>query len=146
MRTIRLTARDHAELVAYLTPYFKKKRGMFQKGHVPVVSLSSEPIDALPEVIVRVTDKANGKKPVVKTPTKKSRKKWGDVESTRKMKLELLGLSTKVYNAVTNAKRFKIKTIGDLHGVIDDLYMIPNFGTKSIKECRDKLAAAGLID
>jgi hypothetical protein len=138
----RMNRRDQSELIELITTWNKKKRGMIPRGHKLIIMLDVAPITPSPIVEVRVLDKTNGKKPTAK----KSRKKWGDVESTIKMKLEHLGLSPRVYNKITNSERFKIKTIGELHGVIDDLYMIPNFGDQSIKECREKLASAGLVD
>jgi DNA-directed RNA polymerase alpha subunit len=143
MRAIRLTSRDHAELVAYLTPYFDKKRGMFPKGHIPVVSLGSEPINALPKVIVRVIDKANGKESAKQKPIKKQIKKsHTNINIVRIRPLSGLDLSKRVYNKLITSP-MGIVTIGDLYELIDEVYQIPNFGAQSVKECRDKLKTAG---
>lgn len=143
----RMTKRDEAELNKLLAGYFKNKRGMFPKGHRPVMWLSCEPVEPLPTVAIRLVDSAAGKTLVVKTTAKRRTKKLrGDLNTIAAMPLMKLGLSSRIYNKLRSSEKLKIKTIGELHGVIDDVYQIPNFGSRSIKECRDKLAAVGLVD
>jgi hypothetical protein len=145
MQAIRLTGRDNAELVAYLTPFFDKKRGMFPKGRIPAVSLDSEPIGALPKVIVRVIDRANGKNAHT-TPAKMSAVKLkGNTKTIMSRPLIDLGLRVALFNLLT---KLKIKTIGGLFTWVstreDELRITPLFGRGSLKECREKLEANGL--
>jgi hypothetical protein len=142
----RMNRRDQAELIELITTWNKRKRGMIPRGHKLIITLDVAPITPCPIVEVRVAGKSNSAKAPRTAPTKKRAKKLkGDTKTIAAMPLAKLGLSPWVYKKLINSERLKIKTIGNLFGVIDDLDKIP-LSARSAKVCRDKLAAAGLVD
>ena len=143
----RMNRRDNAELTELVTNWKSKKRNLVPKGYKLIVWTTMEKIEPSPTVEIRIAGKPNGLKVPRTGPTKKRmRKLKGDVKAIAAMPLAKLDLSTAVYNKIINSGGLATKTIGDLYRRINDLYLIPNFGSRSIKECRDKLAAVGLVD
>jgi hypothetical protein len=144
----RMNRRDQAELLDLLSPYFKKKRKMFPKGHRPVFWLDSEPIEPVASVVIRLVDRANGKKMPKTTHIKKRAKKpSGDLETIKTLPISELGLKTRTFNCLTK-KAKKIKTIGDLLTLVfkktGDLMQIPEFGVGCLIDCENKLRDMGL--